>query len=47
LFCFLKDLPETEKHKEEERLKEVEGKYAVYIAKVKEARKKFDIMGIK
>lgn len=41
------DIPEADRHKEEERLKEVEGKFTEYMAKVKENRKKFDIMGIK
>ncbi len=32
------DMPESEKHKEEERLKEVEVKYQTYMEKIKEAR---------
>ena len=44
---WFQDMPEAERHKEEERLKDVEAKYNTYIAKIKEARKKFGIMGIK
>ena len=42
LFIFVdflfQDMPESEKHKEEERLKEVEVKYQTYMEKIKEAR---------
>jgi hypothetical protein len=34
-------MPETEKHKEEERLKEVEVKFQQYMEKIKEARNRF------
>jgi hypothetical protein len=40
-------MPEIERHKEEERLKEVEVKYNAYAVKIKDARKKFGITGIK
>lgn len=47
MLFILQDMPESERHKEEERLKEVEVKYQTYVEKIKEARKKFGIMGIK
>ena len=43
----IQDMPEVERHKEEERLKEVEVKYNTYAIKIKEARQKFGITGIK
>jgi hypothetical protein len=40
-------MPDIERHKEEERLKEVEVKYQTYMEKIRDARKKFGIIGIK
>ena len=40
-------MPEADRHKEEERLKEVEAKFQQYMEKIKEARKKFGITGFK
>ena len=40
-------MPEIERHKEEERLKEVEVKYQAYMEKIRDARKKFGIIGIR
>jgi hypothetical protein len=40
-------MPEADRHKEEERLKDVEAKFQTYMEKIKEARKKFGITGFK
>ena len=38
-----KDMPDAERHKEEEKLKEIEGKYQTYRGKIDAARSKLNI----